>query len=362
MNIPAYGAPAQPGQFAGPGQAQPQFGGAAPVDPYDMLEGGKRAIKFVTKDANGFDQHAPIGTSFTGLIVGDLRTMQITDFETKQPKVYGDGRPAMQIVLDLQTNDRDQDDPTDDGVRSLYVKNQMLAAFQAGLQPTRHLGRIGEGSRVTVTLVGYKPTGKGNPQKLYRIDIGPEFVPYADPAQRQVNQAVYGQPQVQAQQVGGFNPGAGLASVAPAQQGWYDPNAQPQAAQPVAQFQQPVAQFQQPVQQPVAPAAPVQQAAPVQPAPVQAAPVQQEVSPALAALNAIAGQPVAVEGGLDPAHAAQFGIDEPTTVAYNQLRSNNIDPHTAINSLAQRLAPGNESAFIAALSQAAGVAPVAAQA
>lgn len=327
QNIPPYG-----------GGVGTQQGYAAPVDPYDMLEGGKRAIKFVQKDANGFDQHAPVGTSYTGLIVGDLRTMQITDFETKQPKVYPDGRPAMQLVLDLQTDERDPDDPTDDGVRTLYVKNQMLAAFQQGIQPTKHLGRIGEGSRVTVTLVGYKNTGKGNPQKLYQIQIGPEFVPYVDPAQRQANQAVYGEQVVQTgfQQAvqAGFPPAAQMQ--------------QPQYATPAA----PAFPGQ------VVPAAPIAQSVsqPVAPQPV-AQPVAQPVSPALAALNEITADHAALAPA--PASAAPAnGVDEGTMNAYSTLIGNGIDPHTAINSLAQRLAPGNEAAFIAQLSAAVGVQPV----
>jgi hypothetical protein len=331
------------------GQQAQQFN-APPVDPYDMLEGGKRAIKFVEKDANGFDVHAPVGTSFTGTIVGDLRSAQVTDFTSKMPRFYKDGRPMMQVVMSLQTDLRDPQDPTDDGVRALYVKNQMLAAFQQALQATRHLGRIGEGTRVTVTLVNYKDVGKGNPQKLYEIKIGPEFVAYVPPEQRQTNQALYGQPQEQ----GGFQ-GAVQAGFPPAAQAQFP--AQPQYANPA----QPVfpgqvvpaqPQYQQPVA-PQAPAQPVQQfPQAVQPQPVAPQAPQPE-SPALAALNAIAATP-APQAVAAPAAAAN-GITEETVNAFNTLRQSGIDPHTAINSLAQRLAPGNEQAFTAALAAAVGV-------
>lgn len=340
QNLPQYGG----GVATAPA---PQAGYGAPVDPYDMLEGGKRAVKFVTKDANGFDQHAPVGTQVTGLIVGDLRTMQITNFETKQPEFWPDGRPKMQLVLDLQTNERDPEDPTDDGVRTLYVKNQMLAAFQQGLAPTKHLGRIGEGSRVTVTLAGYKNTGKGNPQKLYQITVGPEFVPFVDPAQRQTNEAIYGQPVVQPQ-VTQFvpNPVAPQVGVVPVipQQPVGLPQ-QVQAAQ-VAGFPPQATVPQAPqlaVAQPVA-QVPVQ---PVQPV------AQPASSPALDAINALAAQ--APAPAVAPQAAQAGGVDQGTVDAYSTLVGNGIDPHTAITSLAQRLAPGNEAGFAAQLAAAVGV-------
>lgn len=341
-------------QYGGGVAQAPNPGYAQPVDPYDMLEGGKRSIKFVQKDANGFDQHAPVGTSYTGLIVGDLRTAPVTNFETKQPETWPDGRPKMQLVLDLQTDERDPEDPTDDGVRTLYVKNQMLAAFQQGIAPTKHLGRIGEGTRITVTLAGYKNTGKGNPQKLYQITVGPEFVPYVDPAQRQANEAMYGQPVVQPQvQYGQPAQPAFPGQVVPqglpqqvqaAQAAGFPPQATvPQA--PQLAVAQPVAQV------PVQPVQPVAQPAAIQPQGVAAIP--QPSSPALDAINALAAQ--APAQAVAPAAAQAGGIDQGTVDAYSTLIGNGIDPHTAITSLAQRLAPGNEAAFAGQLAQAVGV-------
>lgn len=346
QQVPQYGGQ----QGYAPPAPQQAFGGP-PVDPYDMLEGGKRAIKFVQKDQNGFDQHAPVGTQFTGLIVGDLRTAPVTNFTTKQPETWPDGRPKLQLVMDLQTDLRDPQDPTDDGRRSLYVKNQMLAAFQQAVEPTKHLGKIGEGTRVTVTLVGYKDTGKGNPQKLYEITIGPEFVPYVDPAQRQTNQAIYGQPVVQPQQYQNPAQPAFPGQVVPAQQ--QVPQGYPQQVQAAQQ-----AGFPSQATQPQAPQVNYQPQVPQAqqfPAAVQPQGVAAvgEPSPALAALNAIAQTPA--PQAVAPEAAQAGGIDQGTVDAFNTLRQNGIDPHTAINSLASRLAPGNEAAFSGALAQAVGV-------
>jgi hypothetical protein len=319
----------------------PYGGGAPAVDPYDLLEGGGRSIKFVSKDANGYDLHAPVGTSFTGLISGDLRSSQIIDCETKAPAFWPDGRPKMQVIMDLQTDVRE--DPDDDGKRALYVKGQMLASFQEAAKATKHLGRVGEGTRVTVTLIELKNVGKGNPQKIYRIDLGPEFVAYVPPEQRQVNSAL------------------GYPGAAAPQQQWATPAQPAFPGQVVPAAPQPV-QYAQPVQPPQFPAAiqpqglpqfpqGIQQVQAPQPvaAPQPPQPVAAPVSPALAAVNAIAAQPAAPTAVMSDSN----GITQEHLDAYKLLViDNNVDPQTAVSGLALQLA-GGDPAFITALTEAA---------
>lgn len=322
------------------------------VDPYALLEGGKRSIKFVSKDPNGFDQHAPIGTSFTGIICDELKSGQITDFETKQPAFYQNGDPKMQVIIKLQTEMREEAD--DDGIRSLYVKGQMLAAFQQAVQQNKHLGRPGIGTRVTVTLIEYKNTGKGNPQKIYAIQLGPEYGAYVPQAQQQVNQAIgYSQPpqgypqQVQAAQAAGFPPQAQMPQ---APQINYQPQVQapqyaPPAPQPVAPAQPQYNAGPPPltgqVYPPVPQAAPLPQA--VQPQGVAAVP-QPEVSPALAALNALAAPaaPAPVAPAADPR------VTPEVLAAYHQVVTQGVDQQTAVSAIAQQVAGGDPS-FVDAL-------------
>jgi hypothetical protein len=347
-------------------QANPYNPQAQAVDPYALLEGGKRSIKFVSKDANGFDVHAPVGTSFTGIICSDLKSNQVTDFETKLPKTYQNGDPVMQVVMELQTEYREE--PDDDGVRSLYVKGQMLSAFQAAVQQHRHLGRPGIGTRVTVTLVEYKNTGKGNPQKIYRIDLGPEFSAFVPQAQQQVNQALGYQPMPQAQQPQGFpqqpqgfpqqpqgfpqqpqgfpqQPQGFPQHVQAAQAAGFPPQAQMPQAPQVQYTPQPVAQ---PVQ-PAAPQAPEPQA-------TQPAAEPQQVSPALAALNALAAQ--APQTAAPTAPAGDPRITQEVIDAYADVVKR-VDPQTAINAMTQQIAGGDPSFATALAAAVANQAPTA---
>lgn len=297
---------------------------AAPADPYGLLEGGRKAISFATKDANGFTVHSPIGTSFTGIITGELRRAQIIDFETKQPKFWKDGRPQEQVIIDLLTDERE--DELDDGIRTLYVKGQMLAELQEKLRATRHLGRLGAGSRLTITLIAYKDTGKGNPQKIYRIDVGPEFVPFVPVEQQQVSAAL-GYPQ------------QGMA---------------PQYAQPVQPVAQPYVQPAAPQYVPQQP--PVQAAQPVAPQPVAPQPAAQPESPALAALNALAepapAQPVAPQP-VQPVQGVAPQVTQEHVEAYKTITSAGIDAQTAIQTLTEKIGAGPD--FAQQLAVAVGV-------
>jgi hypothetical protein len=312
---------------------------AAVEDPYGLLEGGARSLKFGTNDQYGRFVDAPVGTSYEGIICEDLRQTQITDFTTKQPVFYQDGRPAMQLVVTLQTNLADQSDPTDDGKRTLYVKNQMLAAFRTEVQKYAP-NRIGIGSHIRVTLVEFKNTGKGNPQKIFQVEVL-QFVPHVPVEQRQLDQAIYGgapqaapqvqiQPGVPAVQV----PGGGVA------QAQFPPQAQvPQAPQ--------VHHVTQPVGQPIQPTQRAEQ--PVQQAPI--APVQPNAAAAaIAALTQPAVQPE------PPAAPAAAGLTQEDLAAITQLVTQGLDPQTAAQSLAQHTGRAGDQAYIAAL-QAAVTAP-----
>ncbi|MFA7265188.1 MAG: hypothetical protein WC054_02650 [Candidatus Nanopelagicales bacterium] len=187
----------------------------------ELLSGGSAAWKFEN-----------YGDSRTGVIT-HFEAQQQTDFDDNSPKFFADGSAMMQIVIDLDTQDRD--DPDDDGKRRAYVKSNMLKGLQKALRDAK-VKSIEVGGRLTVTYTGdgERTAGKkGYPPKLYTVQ-------YVPPQAAGVEQVLSGgQP--------------------PVQQYTQQPPAQP------AQ--------QQYMQQP--PAQPVQQYAQQPPAPVQQAPVQQ---------------------------------------------------------------------------------------
>lgn len=83
--------------------------------------GGAPAAKFPTP-----------GTTIKGTISDAIRSQQ-TDLDGK-PKTWDDGNPRMQLVITVQTDERDSSLDDDDGVRRIFVKGQMLSALKEALK------------------------------------------------------------------------------------------------------------------------------------------------------------------------------------------------------------------------------------
>lgn len=61
------------------------------------------------------------GDTITGQVVAtDVR--QTRDIKTGEPQTWDDGNPKQQVVITLQTTERDAADPDDNGERNVYVK------------------------------------------------------------------------------------------------------------------------------------------------------------------------------------------------------------------------------------------------
>lgn len=120
-----------------------------------MGGGGAPSAKFPT-----------IGTTVKGTIVSFETTQQI-DFATKLPKKWDDGNPMMQLVVTLQTEERDPDEPDDDGKRRLFVKSQMREAVADAVRAVGGNG-LEHGATLAVRYESDKPSQRGNPTKIYR--------------------------------------------------------------------------------------------------------------------------------------------------------------------------------------------------
>ena len=108
-----------------------------------------------------------IGTSVSGQIVKEPEVTQQTEFGTGRPLTWDDGRPRLQLVVTLQTDERDPSDPDDDGKRVLYVKGKSMT--NAVRDAVRKAGANGleVGGTLTVTYVGDGKAERGMPPKLY---------------------------------------------------------------------------------------------------------------------------------------------------------------------------------------------------
>lgn len=112
-----------------------------------------------------------IGTVVKGQVL-DFRVEQARDFDTKALRTWDDGNPVMQLVVTLQTDQRDPDRDSDDGARAVYALGGMLKAIRDAVRPH---GGIEAGGTLAVQYIGDgEPSRRGlNPPKQYRAEYQP---------------------------------------------------------------------------------------------------------------------------------------------------------------------------------------------
>lgn len=129
-----------------------------------------------------------IGDTTTGRVSSEPKAQQQTDVNTGQPKFFANGDPMMQVVVQLATDQRDPDDPEDDGIRSLYIKSNMLKAIREAVKATGAKGlEVGGTLTVTYTANGEKTNKAFNPPKLYAAS-------YTAPSAQAANNLLMGSP------------------------------------------------------------------------------------------------------------------------------------------------------------------------
>ncbi|AVL96908.1 MULTISPECIES: hypothetical protein [Microbacterium] len=245
-----------------------------------LFESSSKGVKFDT-----------VGTSVTGTVKSAPRERQQTKYGTQEPDFWPNGDPKMQILVDLQTEQRV--DASDDGERTLYVASKNMKRAIGEAIRAANASDIAPGGVLTVTYVGNDPASKNpaNPAKLYQAQ-------YSAPSSAFVQQP----------------------AAAPAQQ----------APQPQAPVQQ---AFVPPTRQAPAP----QQFVPQQPAPQAQAP-QQAVAPGEAPWSTPQAQPMQHAGGLTSEQVAQL----------HQLRGAGIPAATiatAINATPEAIALYDNTPF-----------------
>lgn len=128
-----------------------------------LMGGGTKSAAFPT-----------IGSMVTGRIVREPKVQQQTDPKDGSFKTFANGDPMMQLVVQVQTDERDPADAEDDGVRALYVKAKMLAAVRDAVKTVGAKG-LEVGGELTVTYVadGEKTNKAFNAPKLYTASYKP---------------------------------------------------------------------------------------------------------------------------------------------------------------------------------------------
>lgn len=241
----------QPQQYGYPqqgyGYQQPQRQPAQLSSLGDLLAGNSAKAYF--------GANSQPGDSVTG-VIEKIETTQVTDFQTKQPAYWNDGRPKEQIHVIIQTQLRDPNVDDDDGRRSLWIKGWgiQLKAFreacrQAGVKIPK------PGDTITERFVGLDQRGDApQPPKVFEFHIEPASSVNGSQPQQPVQQGSQQPPVQQSQQ---DYPQQQYAPQQPTQtpNQWYQ---QP----PVDLWNPPTQQQQQPAQ-PVQLGQPQQQADPM---------------------------------------------------------------------------------------------------
>jgi hypothetical protein len=115
-----------------------------------------------------------IGASITGRIAMEPKAAQQTDPKDNSLKTFANGDPMMQVVVQLATDQRDPAIEDDDGLRTVYIKSNMLKAVREAVKASGAKG-MEVGGTLTVTYVadGEKTNKAFNPPKLYTAAYKP---------------------------------------------------------------------------------------------------------------------------------------------------------------------------------------------
>lgn len=220
-----------------------------------LFESSNKGLKFET-----------IGTTHTGTVKSAPRERQQTKYGTQEPDFWPNGDPKMQILVDLQTDQRA--DANDDGERTLYVASKNLKKAIGEAIRAANASDIAPGGVLTVSYIGNDPASKNpaNPAKLYQAQYtapSSAFVlqapaaPVAQPVQQQAPafvssgapQFVPSTPQPPQQQFIPATPQpaqqAAQPAVAPSDAPWATPQAQAPQQHPGGLTSEQVAQLQQ---------------------------------------------------------------------------------------------------------------------
>lgn len=132
-----------------------------------LMGGGGRSAKFETP-----------GTTVTGTITAEPEVRQQTEYKTGKLQFWDNGDPMMQLVVKLQTAERDPEDKDDDGIRAIYIKGgfkkpTMQKAIADAVRAAGVKG-LAVGGTLTVTYTGDGPSeGSGYPPKYYSASYAP---------------------------------------------------------------------------------------------------------------------------------------------------------------------------------------------
>jgi len=115
-------------------------------------------------------------------VIQDFQVRPQTDFKTKEVLRFSDGEVRKQLVVTVQTEERDDED--DDGRRRLFVKTSMMESLRAAVVEAGAKG-IANGGKLAVQYTGNGEAEQGmSPPKFYQVwyQAPQQMVDLSDPA------------------------------------------------------------------------------------------------------------------------------------------------------------------------------------
>lgn len=134
------------------------------ITPEQFLMGGAGAPSAKFKN---------LGDTVTGQVL-DYEMRQQSDLETNSLKTWDDGRPMMQLVVTLQTTEREAGIEDDDGKRRVYIKGLLQQAVRDAIKAAGGK-KLEVGGTLTVRYIGDEaPKRRGvNGAKIYQAHWQP---------------------------------------------------------------------------------------------------------------------------------------------------------------------------------------------
>lgn len=133
---------------------------------------------------SAFSKDSEIGTVVGGKITA-INVAQQTDYVTGKPKTWDNGDPMKQIVVTVETDERD--DANDDGARNFYLKggakrtNTTQGAVHEACRKAGVSG-LAVGGTLSMAYIGTEPSTQGSDRKLWSAKYEPPTVSVADAA------------------------------------------------------------------------------------------------------------------------------------------------------------------------------------
>lgn len=114
-----------------------------------------------------------IGTIVSGEVISEPESREQTDMITKLVKTFKDGTPMMQVLIRLQTQERDPNDAEDDGIRTVYAKGKMVQAIGKAMRAAK-VSALEIGGFLEIAYIGDGPKGDMPiPPKLFEARYTP---------------------------------------------------------------------------------------------------------------------------------------------------------------------------------------------